>query len=125
MSMFALDVAVHVRSKKRRRMRKRMSKIILDLCGGTGAWSKPYAEKGYDVRNVTLPDYDVQTYQPPENVYGILAAPPCTHFSIARNDKTAKEPRNFRKGMKTVIACLRIIWECRYKTFRRNDFSSL
>lgn len=40
-------------------------KIILDLCGGTGAWSKPYAEKGYDVRNITLPDYDVRTYQPP------------------------------------------------------------
>jgi hypothetical protein len=35
-------------------------KIILDLCGGTGAWSRPYAEAGYDVRNITLPDYDVQ-----------------------------------------------------------------
>ncbi len=27
-----------------------MPKIILDLCGGTGAWSKPYREAGYDVR---------------------------------------------------------------------------
>ena len=96
-------------------------KIILDLCGGSGAWSKPYAEKGYDVRNITLPDYDVLTYQPPENVYGILAAPPCTHFSIARNDKTAKEPRDFRKGMEVVIASLQIIWECRYQTFRRSE----
>ena len=34
-------------------------KIILDLCGGTGAWSKPYANAGYDVRVITLPDYDV------------------------------------------------------------------
>jgi len=25
------------------------SKIILDLCGGTGAWSKPYADAGYNV----------------------------------------------------------------------------
>ena len=25
-------------------------KIILDLCGGTGSWSKPYKENGYDVR---------------------------------------------------------------------------
>ena len=24
-------------------------KIILDLCGGTGAWSRPYKEAGYDV----------------------------------------------------------------------------
>jgi len=28
-------------------------RIILDLCGGTGAWSRPYAEAGYDVRLVT------------------------------------------------------------------------
>ena len=25
-------------------------KIILDLCGGTGSWSKPYRDNGYDVR---------------------------------------------------------------------------
>jgi len=30
-------------------------KIILDLCGGTGAWSEPYADAGYDVRVITLP----------------------------------------------------------------------
>ena len=35
-------------------------KIILDLCGGTGAWSKPYSSRGgYDVRIFTLPHYDV------------------------------------------------------------------
>lgn len=50
-------------------------KIILDLCGGSGSWSKPYKEAGYDVRLITLPEYDVLTYEPPENVYGILAAP--------------------------------------------------
>ena len=32
-------------------------RIILDLCGGTGSWSKPYQEAGYDVRIITLPDY--------------------------------------------------------------------
>lgn len=30
-------------------------KIILDLCGGTGSWSKPYKDAGYDVRVITLP----------------------------------------------------------------------
>ncbi len=90
-----------------------MVKIILDLCGGTGAWSRPYAEAGYDVRNITLPDYDVRTYEPPENVYGILAAPPCTMFSLART--RAKIPKNFQEGMDLVIACLFIIWKCRYK----------
>lgn len=39
-------------------------------------------EAGYDVRIITLPDYDVRTYIPPDNVYGILAAPPCTEFSV-------------------------------------------
>jgi len=52
-------------------------KIILDLCGGTGAWSKPYKDNGYNVRNITLPEYDVRTFKSPNNVYGILAAPPC------------------------------------------------
>lgn len=88
-------------------------KIILDLCGGTGAWSKPYLEAGYDVRNITLPNYDVRTYEPPENVYGILAAPPCTMFSLART--RAKTPRDFKKGMKLVVACLEIIWHCQCK----------
>ncbi len=58
-------------------------KIILDLCGGTGAWSKPYKDNGYNVINVTLPEYDVRTYEPPDNVYGILAAPPCTDFAAS------------------------------------------
>ena len=46
-----------------------MEKIILDLCGGTGAWSKPYREAGYDVRLITLPE-DVRVYIPPKNKGG-------------------------------------------------------
>lgn len=94
------------------------SKIILDLCGGTGSWSKYYKENGYDVRIITLPDYDVCQYEPPKNVYGILAAPPCTMFSIARNDKTAKKPRDLKSGMEIVNACLRIIHTCLYENYR-------
>jgi len=86
-----------------------MNKIILDLCGGTGAWSKPYKDNGYDVRLITLPDNDVRTYIPPDNVYGILAAPPCTKFSKACwNIK--KKDRDFKSGMVEVRACLNIIW---------------
>jgi len=85
------------------------NKIILDLCGGTGSWSKPYKEAGYDVRLVTLPKTDVRTYVPPENVYGILAAPPCTMFSFARTN--AKKPRDLREGMEIVRVCLDIIWK--------------
>lgn len=91
---------------------KNSDKIILDLCGGTGAWSKPYKDAGYDVRVITLPQDDVLTYHPPENVYGILAAPPCTMFSMART--VAKTPRDLRGAMEIVHACLRIIWEAQY-----------
>lgn len=98
-------------------------KIILDLCGGTGAWSKPYSNSRYDVRNITLPDYDVRNYKPPKNVYGILAAPPCPMFSMARNDKTTKVKRDFKKGLETVEACLKIIWECRCDKIRNTETS--
>jgi len=84
-------------------------KIIVDLCSGTGAWSKPYRDAGYDVRLITLPDYDVRTYTPPPNVYGILAAPPCTKFSKAAW-KIKKEDRDFIAGMECVRACMNIIW---------------
>lgn len=87
-------------------------KIILDLCGGTGAWSKPYKDAGYDVRNITLPDYNVLDYVPPPKVYGILAAPPCEMFSFCRTN--AKLPRDLWGGMELVIACLCIIWVCLY-----------
>lgn len=104
-------------------MGKSNKKIILDLCGGTGAWSKPYKDNGYDVRVITIPDYDVRTYHPPKNVYGILAAPPCTMFSIARNDKTAKDPRDLKGGMKIVNHCYRIIHECLYDPYRVSENS--
>ena len=48
---------------------------------GAGAWSLPYSEAGYDVRVITLPGYDVLAYEPPQKVYGVLAAPPCNCFS--------------------------------------------
>jgi len=88
------------------------NKIILDLCGGTGAWSKPYKDNGYDVRLITLPEYDVRDYTPFENIYGILAAPPCIMFSFAR--MRGKIPRDLKQGMELVIACLNIIWGCQY-----------
>lgn len=85
-------------------------KIILDLCGGTGSWSKPYKEAGYDVRVITLPEYDVCTYIPPENVYGVLAATPCDEFSIAKHfHGKGKYTNNFKAGLEVCSACCRII----------------
>lgn len=117
------------------------NKVILDLCGGSGAWSKPYENAGFDVRNITLPHFNVLNTYPfngfitdslrsiskmshlhfsgpnrsfnidTNEVFGILAAPPCTNFSLARQN--AKTPRNFNQGMRIVQACLQIIWICR------------
>jgi site-specific DNA-cytosine methylase len=90
-------------------------KIILDLCGGTGAWSLPYKQNGYDVRIITKPHSDVFTYEDYKNevskIYGILAAPDCTQFSFART--TAKTPRDLQSGFALVQRCLEIIWFCR------------
>lgn len=105
-------------------------KIILDLCGGTGSWSRPYEKAGYEVKNITLPNYNVFNVEikkdflifagggsaksikiKVKNIYGILSAPTCTHFSLART--TAKEPRDFNTAMKLVKQCLEIIWHCR------------
>ena len=112
-------------------------KVILDLCGGTGAWSAPYKKNGYTVHNITLPDYDIlkteirHLYKDMffhgektlgiscDEIYGILAAPDCTQFSLART--RAKIERDFREGMKLVKACLNIIWECRYEPKYRKD----
>jgi hypothetical protein len=94
-----------------------VKKIILDLCGGTGSWSKPYREAGYDVRLITLPEYDVRTYEPPENVYGILAAPPCTEFanSGARWFKEKDKNGATIESQGILIACLKIIAKCKPK----------
>ena len=92
--------------------KQKEGKIILDLCGGTGSWSKPWEDNGYDVRLITLPEQDVKTYKlPNEQIYGILAAPPCIMFSIART--TAKLPRDLNGAMEVVSACLKLIWSAR------------
>ena len=80
-------------------------RLILDLCAGSGAWSEPYRAAGYPVRRVTLPADDVRTFIAPKGVWGVLAAPPCTEFSLAKNG----HPRDFVEGMACVNACLRIV----------------
>lgn len=86
----------------------RGQRIILDLCAGSGAWSQPYQDRGYDVRPITLPGADVRDYMPEGPVWGVLAAPPCDQFSLARNGHPDL-PRDFARGLEAVVACLRII----------------
>jgi len=91
-----------------------VSKIILDLCGGTGSWSKPYRDAGYDVRLVTLPEQDVRLYVPPKGVHGVLAAPPCTEFSFSKHyHGKGKYTHDFLGGLSVVDACVRIVQVCK------------
>lgn len=92
------------------------NKIILHLCADIGTDSLPYKNAGYDVRCIGK-DIDVRKYDPPENVYGIIANPPCTMFSCARTSPKST-PRDFKQGMEVVEACLRIIWKCQYVPLR-------
>lgn len=81
-------------------------RLILDLCAGSGAWSEPYREAGYPVQRVTLPRGDVRVLPLPKvKVWGVLAAPPCEEFSLAKNG----QPRDFLRGLETVSACMRVI----------------
>ena len=96
----------------------------------------------YDVRVITLPKYDLfdtqlsgrqitflnkftDTPEPvdADAVYGILAAPTCTMFSLARNN--AKTPRDFDGAMKLIEKCLEIIWYCRRSNKSRLKFWAL
>ena len=115
-------------------------KIILNPCGGTGAFSKPYADAGYDVRVITLPDYDVTKTIIFDNhlyftggnkegmrifckdVYGFLAEPPCTEFSYAKS--WTNSTRDFRSGFKIVNACMLIVHACLYGAWNNKNISS-
>ena len=89
------------------------NKIILHLCCDEEIHSdsQNYIDAGYDVRLIGE-RIGVENYNPPANVYGIIANPPCTMFSFARTN--AKKPRDLQQGMRLVRHCLRIIWRCQY-----------
>ena len=60
-------------------------KVIISLFDYSGNWPSYYKLSGYDVYSIDIKhDIDVLSLVKsdlPDNVYGILAAPPCTDFS--------------------------------------------
>lgn len=85
-------------------------KIILDLCGASGAWSRDYKKAGYDVRIIDLPN-DIRLMEKINDlVYGILTAPPCTHFAVSGArwwEGKGKVP--LLEGLSISDACLRAV----------------
>lgn len=61
------------------------TKVIISLFDYSGNWPSFYKANGYDVYSLDIKhDIDILEIQfedLPEDVYGILAAPPCTDFS--------------------------------------------
>jgi len=120
-----------------------MHNIVLDLCGGSGAWSQPYKNAKYDVILLTLPEYDVRNfhiahypqgspriifdsaefplYVDIDEIVGILAAPPCTEFSIA--NAVPYSERDLVFAMSVVQACMQIVW--RISEYSKLDFWAL
>ena len=88
-------------------------KVILHLCADIGSDSKPYQDRPEEYEVIRVGQaIGVENYSPPSGVYGVIANPPCTMFSIARTN--AKTARDMREGTRLVQECLRIIWECQY-----------
>ena len=92
-------------------------KLILDLCGGTGSWSKPYKEAGYDVRVITLPEFDVTDEKVIQmcidlKPYGVLCATPCECWGVMGNCRWGERTKEFIvKHTEILIKNLRIIYE--------------
>ena len=92
--------------------------LILDLCGGTGSWSRPYAEAGYSVliidpvangQTVRQFLHDVEEL----DVQGILAAPPCTEFSgSGARWWRDKDPQLLIDAVGIVRDCLEVVERC-------------
>lgn len=89
-----------------------VKKIILHLCADTGSDTKPYQDDpDYEVIKIGS-DIGVENYHPDQPIYGIIANPPCTHFSSVRT--SAKTPRDEVEGMRLVNECMRIVNEAMY-----------
>jgi len=82
-----------------------MKKTILHLCADIGSDSEPYKMNGYNVIKIGS-DIGIENYEPPENVYGIIANPPCTEFS------NAKLIKNTHHNTTILERCLIIINQC-------------
>ena len=81
--------------------------MIWDVCGGSGAWSKPYRDAGYCVDVVDLPRDARLLERSRVRLHGLLAAPPCTVQSYARN-RYPPSDAELLASLSVADACLRL-----------------
>jgi len=92
-------------------------KVILDVGGGTGEWSRWYRlHGGYDVRVIdplTWPFATAEAVAFRRNdwrVHGLLLAPPCTEFAgSGARWWEGKDPALLERAVETVRAFLRLV----------------
>lgn len=86
--------------------------VILSLCDYTGNWSKPWNDNGFDVIQIDIQlgqDVVLLPYLN-KDIFGILAAPPCTHFARSGAQYWDKKGDGaLREGLSIVDACLRCV----------------
>lgn len=90
----------------------RVMRTILSLCDFTGNWSRPYEDAGYEVLRFDLArGQDVRLLtRISQPIHGILAAPPCRHFSRAGARLwEEKGEAALLEGLSVVDACLRAV----------------
>lgn len=70
-------------------MKDNKEKLILSLYDYTGSWSKPYVDNKYPVMlwdakiegDILSDEFWSEVMHYADNIYGVLAAPPCTDFA--------------------------------------------
>lgn len=86
---------------------------VISLFDFTGNWSKYFALDGYDVTLVDIKHgIDIFTWEPPAGqIDGILAAPPCTAFSVSGSQFWATKDADGRtaEALRLVDRCLELI----------------
>lgn len=89
----------------------RLEPIILDVGGGSGAWSEPYRKDGYDVRIIdplvwpfmTAGEALCDLAELRGRVRGILLAPPCTEFAGSGARWWASKPPELLESAVSVV----------------------
>lgn len=91
-------------------------KAILSLFDLSGNWSRPYAEKGYEVIQIDIQKgFDLFDWNykalPSDYFIGILIAPPCTDFALSGAAWFAEKDRDGRtyESMSLVYRALAIV----------------
>lgn len=89
-----------------------MKNIVLSLFDYTGVWSNPYRENGYEViqidiqHGIDILEWDYKSI-PKNEVFGILAAVPCTDYAVsgarwfAEKDKDGRTEQSQKLVAKT------------------------